>query len=79
MTEQKCNYNMNRIPKAADFRKKGHESTDIFNVLVNYSFKYSTVDCQYLLFLQDFFFFRLKPKQFKKCHFFLKNLETHKK
>ena len=30
--------------------------------------KYSTVDCKYLLFLQDFFF-RLKPKQYKKCQY----------
>ena len=35
-------------------------------VNVNYSVKNSTVDCKYLLFLQDFFF-RLKPKQYKKC------------
>jgi len=28
--------------------------------------KYSTVDCKYLVFLQDFFS-RLKPKQYKKC------------
>ena len=35
-------------------------------VRVNYSVKFSTVDCKYLLFLQDFFFI-LKPKQFKKC------------
>ena len=35
---------------------------------VNYSIKNSTVDCKYLLFLQDFFF-RLKPKQYKKCQY----------
>ena len=37
-------------------------------VNVNYSVKYLTVDCKYLLFLQDFFF-RLKPKQYKKCQY----------
>ena len=37
-------------------------------VNVNYSVKYSTFDCKYLLFLQDFFF-RLKPKQYKKCQY----------
>ena len=37
-------------------------------VNVNYSIKNSTVDCKYLLFLQDFFF-RLKPKQYKKCQY----------
>ena len=37
-------------------------------VNVNYSVKNSTVDCKYLLFLQDFFF-RLKPKQYKKCQY----------
>ena len=36
--------------------------------IVKYSVKYSTVDCKYLLFLQDFFF-RLKPKQYKKCQY----------
>ena len=35
---------------------------------VKYSVRYSTVDCKYLLFLQDFFF-RLKPKQYKKCQY----------
>ena len=35
---------------------------------VNYSVKNLTVDCKYLLFLQDFFF-RLKPKQYKKCQY----------
>ena len=33
---------------------------------VNYFIKYSTPDCKYLLFLLDFFIFRLKPKQYKK-------------
>ena len=33
---------------------------------VNYFVKNSTVDCKYLLLLQDFFF-GLKPKQYKKC------------
>ena len=37
-------------------------------VNVNYSVKNSTVDCKYLLFLQDFFC-RLKPKQYKKCQY----------
>ena len=37
-------------------------------VNVNYSVKNLTVDCKYLLFLQDFFF-RLKPKQYKKCQY----------
>ena len=37
-------------------------------VNVNYSLKNSTVDCKYLLFLQDFLF-RLKPKQYKKCQY----------
>ena len=32
-------------------------------VSVNYSVKYSTADCKYLLFLPDFFF-RLKTKQY---------------
>ena len=36
-------------------------------VNVNYSVKNSTVDCNYLLFLQDFFF-RLKPKQYKNVN-----------
>ena len=36
-------------------------------VNVNYSVKNSTVDCKYLLFLQDFFF-RLKPKQYKNAN-----------
>ena len=48
--------------------------------IVKYYVKYSTVDCKYLLFLQDFFF-RLKPKQYKKCQYcrlFKKYLETHK-
>ena len=47
-------------------------------VNVNYSVKYTTVDCNYLLFLQDFFF-RLKAKQYKKyqyCRLFKKHLET---
>ena len=35
---------------------------------VNYSIKNLTVDCKHLLFLQDFFF-RLKPKQYKKCQY----------
>ena len=35
---------------------------------VNYSVKNSTVDCKCLPFLQDFFF-RLKPKQYKKCQY----------
>ena len=37
---------------------------------------YSTVDCKYLFFLQDFFY-RLKPKQYKKCQYswlFKKNI-----
>ena len=42
---------------------------------------YSTVDCKYLFFLQDFFY-RLKPKQYKKCQyswlFKKKHLETCK-
>ena len=37
-------------------------------VNVNYSVKNSTVDRKYLHFLQDFFF-RLKPKQYKKCQY----------
>ena len=36
--------------------------------IVKYSVKYSTVECKYLLFLQDFFF-RSKPKQYKKCQY----------
>ena len=47
---------------------------------LKYSLKYSTVDYNYLLFLQDFFF-GLKPKQYKKCHYCRlskKNLETNK-
>ena len=36
-------------------------------VNINYSIKYSTVDCKYLLFLQDFFF-RVKPKHYKKAN-----------
>ena len=36
--------------------------------IVKYSVKYSTVDCKYLLFLQ-YFFFRSKPKQYKKCQY----------
>ena len=45
---------------------------------LNYSVKYSTVDCKYLLFLQDFLF-RLKPKQYKNANIAdcLKSLETH--
>ena len=35
--------------------------------IVKYSVKYSTVDCKYLLFLQDFFF-KLKPKQYKNAN-----------
>ena len=57
--------------------KGGFSSEDIlaevfYNVNyvnVNYSVKNSTVDCKYLLFLQDFFF-RLKPKQYKKYQYF---------
>ena len=48
--------------------------------IVKYSIKYSTVDCKYLLFLQDFFF-RLKPKQYKNANIadcLKKHLETHK-
>ena len=48
--------------------------------IVKYCVKYSTVDCKYLHFLQDFFF-RLKPKQYKKCQYcrlLKKHLETHK-
>ena len=37
-------------------------------VSVNFSVKNSTIDCKYLLFLQDFFI-RLKPKQYKKCQY----------
>ena len=37
------------------------------SVKVNYSVKFLTVDCKYLLFLQDFFFI-LKPKQYKKTN-----------
>jgi hypothetical protein len=33
--------------------------------IVKYSVKYSTDDCKYLIFLQDFLF-RLEPKQYKK-------------
>ena len=36
-------------------------------VNVNYSVKYSIVDCKYLLFLQGLFF-RLKPKQYKNAN-----------
>ena len=49
-------------------------------VNVNYSVKYSTVDCKYLLFLQDFFF-RLKPKQYKNANIadcLKKHVETDK-
>ena len=45
------------------------------NYSVKYSVTFSTVECKYLLFLQDFFF-TLKPKEFKKCQysgFFQKN------
>ena len=45
-------------------------------VNINYSVKYSTVDCNYLLFLQDYFF-RSKPKHYKKCQYswlFKKNI-----
>ena len=35
--------------------------------IVKYSVKYSTVDCKYLLFLQDFFF-KLKPRQYKNAN-----------
>ena len=35
---------------------------------VNYSVKNWNVDCKYLLFLQEFFF-RLKPKQYKKYQY----------
>ena len=55
-------------------------SINYVNENVNYSVKYSTVDCKYLLFLQEFFF-RLKPKKYKKCQYkrlFKKHLETHK-
>ena len=41
---------------------------NVNNVNVNHSVKKSTVDCKYLLFLQDFFL-RLKPKQYKKCQY----------
>jgi hypothetical protein len=41
---------------------------NVKNVNVNYSVENSIVDCKYLLFLQDFFF-RLKPKQYKKCQY----------
>ena len=37
--------------------------------IIKYSVKYSTVDCKYLLFLQDCFFFKFKPKQYKKCQY----------
>ena len=36
-------------------------------VNVNNFVKYSTVECKYLLFLQDFFY-RLKPKQYKNAN-----------
>ena len=35
--------------------------------IIKYSVKYLTVDCKYLLFLQDFFF-RLKLKQYKNAN-----------
>ena len=50
------------------------------SVKVNYSVKFLTVDCKYLLFLQDFFFI-LKPKQYKNANIadcLKKHLETHK-
>ena len=37
-------------------------------VNINYSVKCSTVSCKHLLFLQ-YFFFRLKPKTCKICHY----------
>ena len=46
------------------------EAEVFYNVIyvnVNFSVKSSTVDCKYLLFLQDFFF-RLKPKQYKNAN-----------
>ena len=42
-------------------------SINYVNENVNYSVKYSTVDCKYLLFLQDVFF-RLKAKQYKNAN-----------
>ena len=49
-------------------------------VNINYFVKYSTVDCNYLLFLQDYFF-RSKPKHYKNANIadcLKKHLETHK-
>ena len=50
------------------FSKKNDSNAKVFYnvnyVYVNYSFKNSTVDCKYLLFLQDFFF-RLKQNSTK--------------
>ena len=46
-----------------------------------YFVKYSTVNCKYLIFLQDFFF-RLKPKQYKNANIadcLKSHLETHEK
>ena len=49
-------------------RAKAEVSYNANYVNVNYSVKNSTVDYIYLLFLHDFFF-RLKPKQYKKCQY----------
>ena len=46
-------------------RKIAEVFYDVNYVNVNYSVKNSTVDCKYLFFLQDFFF-RTKPKLYKK-------------
>ena len=40
-------------------------------VNVNYSVKYSNVDCKYLLFLH-YFYLRLKPKQYKNYQLYKK-------
>ena len=49
-----------------DFETLAEDFYNVNYVNVNYFVKNSTVDCKYLLFLQDFFF-RLKPKQYKNC------------
>ena len=46
---------------------KGEFFCNVNYVNVNYSVENSTVDCKYLLFLQDFSL-RLKPRQYKNAN-----------
>ena len=77
INEIECCYLHSQYIRINETKAESFFSVNYVNV--NYSVKYSTVNCKYLLFLQDILI-GLIPKPYKKCQYcrFLKKSGNHK-